>query len=89
MANVDYFDAVFVISSSIQGGQAIGFIATGFPFGSAIAITAWGVSRGDALVQVQNQRITPAQEILFDVANIGGGESLIDGLNIALSIVTS
>lgn len=89
MANVNYFDAVFVESPSIQGGQTRGFIGTGFPFGSAIAITAWGVSRGNAIVQVQNQRITAAQEILFDVANIGDGESLIDGLNIALSIVTS
>jgi hypothetical protein len=89
MAQVDYVDAVFVEQPSIQSGQARGFIGTGFPFGSAIAITAWGVSRGDAVVQVQNQRITNANEILFEVANIGGGESLIDGLNIALSVVTA
>jgi hypothetical protein len=89
MANVEYVDAAFVLDSSIPGGQAIGFSATGVPFGSAIAVTAWGVSVTGAIVQVQNQRITSAQEVLFDVANIGDGESLVDGLNIALSIVTS
>jgi hypothetical protein len=88
MAKVSYFDAAWVTSPSLQGGDRMSFVLSGVSFGTAVGPTVWCIGQGGAIVQVENFQVTAGDLIQFDVVNVGPIDSLVDGLNLAFSLIS-
>jgi hypothetical protein len=86
MANLQYFDAAML--TTLIGGDTAGFVLTGVPFGTAVALTCWPVGQGGSALAVQNLRVAENQAIVFDVANVGPLDSEVDGINFAVSLTS-
>jgi hypothetical protein len=85
MANVQYFDAAWI--TSLQGGGTpMGFVLSGVPFGTSVGLLCWPVGQNGPVLQVQNMRA--ADNVFFEVANVGSSDSVADGINFAFSLVS-
>lgn len=85
MANVQYFDAVWI--TSLQGGQpAMPLVLSGVALGTAVDVLCWPVGQNGPVLEVQNLRA--ADNIYFEVANVGSSESVADAINFAFSLVS-